>query len=315
MPVRAMVLAAGFGTRLLPLTESLPKPLVPVANRPLIAFCLDRLKACGVIEAAVNLHHLGDTIREELGDGSGLGLSLTYSPEDEILGTGGGLVRMRPFLDRGTFFVLNGDVLSGVDLAKALDFHKRLGARATMVVRPLPDGAGYTPLEADASGRLVFFKGVGQKPRGKTRACMFCGVHVFEPDVFDFLPAEGFACINDQAYTAMLAAGLTVGAFWYEGPWFDLGTPQRYLEASGALLAGRARLPGFDPPVARSVLVDASSRVHPSARLGPEVSVAPGCTVGADARLSRTILWPNTTVAPGTTLNSAIATPDRVVSA
>jgi len=311
--VRAMLLAAGFGTRLRPLTDELPKPLVPVANRPLIAWSLDRLSRAGVVEVGINLHHLGRAIPAALGDGSRWGLSLRWSEEEQILGTGGGIVRMRPFLQAGTFLVLNSDVLSAVDLSEALAFHRKGGFAATMVVRPLPAGAAYTALECDASGRLVSFKGRQRRTGAERRACMFCGLHVLEPVLFEHLPAEGFSCINDQGYTGMFDAGLDLGAFWYDGPWFDLGTPARYLEASGAVLTGRARLPGFDPP-ADGVLVDALAEVDPCARLGPEVAVGPGCEVGAGARLSHCVLWPGARVAAGARLAAAVVTPDRVVS-
>lgn len=311
--VRAMVLAAGFGTRLRPLTEALPKPLVPVANRPLIAWSLDRLAAAGVAEVGINLHHRGQAIPEALGDGSRWGMLITWSQEEEILGTGGGIVRLRPFLQTGTFMVLNGDVLSAVDLSAALRFHRQGGFAATMVVRPLPVGATFTALECDADGRLVSFKGHRSESRAERRACMFCGVHVLEPILFEHLPDNGFACVNDQGYAGMLAAGLDVGAFWYDGPWFDLGTPARYLEASGAVLSGLARLPGFEPP-AGGVLIDPDARVDPTARLGPEVSVGPGCQVGADARLSRAVLWPGAKVERGARIESAIVTPDHTVA-
>ena len=123
-----MVLSAGLGTRLRPLTNILPKPLVPVANRPLVLYPLGLLARAGVREVAVNLHHLGEKIQATLGDGSLLGLSITYSPEAPILGTGGGVVRMRPFLEDGTFYLLNGDVLVDVDLSAVLRHHLERGA-------------------------------------------------------------------------------------------------------------------------------------------------------------------------------------------
>ncbi len=311
--VRAMVLAAGFGTRLRPLTDELPKPLVPLANRPLIAWSLDRLAAAGVQEVGINLHHRGQAIPTALGDGRRWGMRITWSNEEEILGTGGGIVRLRPFLQAGTFMVLNGDVLSAVDLSAALAFHRRGGFAATMVVRPLPAGATFTALECDADGRLVAFKGLRRDSRAARRACMFCGVHVLEPVLFDHLPASGFACVNDQGYTGMLSAGLDVGAFWYTGPWFDLGTPARYLQASGAVLSGRARLPGFEPPPG-GVLIDPDARVDPTAQLGPEVAVGAGCQVGPGARVSQSILWPGATVEPGARIETAIVTPDHTLS-
>jgi len=307
-----MVLAAGFGTRLRPLTEELPKPLVPVANRPLVAWSLALLARAGVEQVAVNLHHLGKTIEQTLGDGSGFGLRITYSPEDPILGTGGGVARMRPLLQDGTFFLVNGDVLCGTDLDAVLRFHRARRAVSTMVVRPLPRGAVFTPLAVDEEGWMVEFKNARRPSRGATRPVMFCGVHVLEPVVFDYLPAEGFSCINDHAVTRMIEDGLDVAAWLDAGPWYDLGTPAAYLQANRDLAAGRVRLdqlaPGgtFQPD---AVLLDDNVTVEAGARLGPEVVCGAGCAIGTGARVSRSVLWPGARVAPGEQLDGLIVTP------
>ncbi len=312
MNLTAMILAAGFGTRLRPLTDELPKPLIPVANRPLLAWCLDRLQAAGVRQVVINLHHLGDAIPAALGDGGAWGLRIHWSSEEAILGTGGGLVRARGALGDGSFFLLNGDVLSAVDLEAVLDFHRRLGAAATMVVRPLPAGADFTPLGCDAAGRLVAFKGIERPARGAVRPCMFCGLHVLEPAVFDHLPPRGFACVNDRGYAGMLRAGLEVGAYLYTGPWFDLGTPARYLAASAAVLEGRARLPGFAPP-AGGVLVDRGAAVAASAELRGPLAVGAGCRIEPNAAAADAVLWPGSRLAAGQRLRAAVLTPHHRV--
>jgi NDP-sugar pyrophosphorylase family protein len=234
-----MVLCAGFGTRLRPLTHVLPKPLVPVANRPLIAYTLALLEKAGVRQVAVNLHHLGEKIQKALGDKTESGLEIAYSPEEPILGTGGGVMRMRSYLEDDRFYLFNGDVLCGVDLEALMRFHTERNAAATMVVGPLPPGAAYTPLRVDAEGWLVELKDARRRPAGETRQVMFLGVHVLEPQVFDFLPAGGFACINNQAYTAMIEKGLDIAAYFHGGFWYDLGTPAAYLAATGR--SSRAR--------------------------------------------------------------------------
>ena len=313
---RAMVLAAGFGTRLRPFTDILPKPLVPVANRPLIEYGLELLARAGTRQVAVNLHHLGDRIPDALGDGARLGVEITYSPEEVILGTGGGLARMRSFLDTGSFFLLNADILTGVDLAALYRYHREREAAATMVVRPYPAEGGYTPLSMDQAGWLTDFKEAHRPPRGQTRPVLFCGVHLLEPVVFDFLPAQGFSCVNSQAYTAMITAGLNVAAFLDEGPWFDLGDPARYLAANRALLSGRVRLPQCDPlegGAPDGVLMGKRVKVEAGVRLGPEVAVGDDCQLGQEARLSRSVIWPESQVPPRTKLDSAIIAGDLVV--
>ncbi len=310
--LRGMVLAAGFGTRLQPLTNLLPKPLVPVLNRPLIAYLLDLLKKAGVRDVAINQHHHAQKIPEVLGDGSAFDMKIRYSMEEEILGTGGGIVQQRAFLEQGTFLLINGDILSGVDLRALLNFHRQHRAVATMLVRPIPPGADYTPLGIDQEGWLVQFKNSERKAQGPVRPVMFCGVHVLEPQVFDFLPAEGFACINNQAYTAMLDQGLDVAAYLDQGAWFDLGTPASYLAANRAILSGRACLPQLQvldlADREKKVMIGSGVQLGQSVELGPEVILGDGCVVGDGARIARSVLWPGVKVAPGTNLDSAILT-------
>ena len=315
-PPKAMVLSAGLGTRLRPLTNLLPKPLVPVANRPLMTYTLALLEKAGVRQVAVNLHHLGGKIREVIKEGAEWGLQITYSPEDPILGTGGGVMRMRSFLEGGRFYLLNGDVLCGVDLQDVLRFHEERGAAATMVVGPLPPGATYTPLLMDAEGWLVELKDARRPPAGDTRQVMFLGVHVLEPQVFDFLPAEGFSCINNQAYTAMIKQGLDVAAYFHGGFWFDLGTPASYLAANLSLLSGRVRPPQLDPLEGAEpggVLMGRGVRLGRGVELGPEVALGDGCIIGDDAKISRSVIWAGEEIAPGIELDRKIVAGERVL--
>ena len=315
-PPKAMVLCAGLGTRLRPLTNLLPKPLVPVANRPLITYTLSLLQRADVTQVAVNLHHLGERIQEEIKDGADWGLNIAYSPEDPILGTGGGVMRMRSFLEDGRFFLLNGDVLCGVDLNDVLRFHEERGAAATMVVGPLPPGATYTPLLIDAEGWLVELKDARRKPEGDTRQVMFLGIHVLEPRVFEFLPAEGFSCINNQAYTAMIKRGLDVAAYFHGGFWFDLGTPATYLSANLSLLSGRVRPPQLDPLKGAEpggVLLGEGVRLGRGVELGPEVAVGDGCVIGDEAKISRSVIWAGEEIAPMVSLDRKIVAGEQVM--
>ncbi|MBW1873526.1 MAG: NDP-sugar synthase, partial [Deltaproteobacteria bacterium] len=274
-------------------------------------------KKAGVSEVAINQHHHAQKIPEALGDGSAFGMKINYSMEEEILGTGGGIVRLRAFLEQGTFFLINGDILSSVDLQALLAFHRQRRAVATMLVRPIPKDADYTPLGIDQEGWLVQFKNSQRKAKGQIRPVMFCGVHVLEPQVFDFLPADGFACINNQAYTAMIDQGLDVAAFLDQGPWFDLGTPASYLAANRAILSGRVGLPQIKAldlaDREKKVMLGSGVQLGQSVTLGPEVILGDGCVVGDGARIARSVLWPGVKVAPGTNLNSVIMTETDLV--
>ena len=314
MAARAMILAAGLGTRLRPLTEELPKPLVPVANRPLIEYSLRLLGLHGIAQVAINLHHLGDRIQTALGDGASLGLEISYSPEDPILGTGGGIARLRSFLADGTFVLMNGDMLSAVDLGAALRFHRAQKAAATLVVCPFPPGGGYTLLERDEGGWITRFRQVTRPAQGRVRPVLFAGIHLLEPVVFDFLPPGGYSCIAEHGYCRMIEQGLPVAGFVDEGPWLDIGTPELYLGANLALLSGQIQIPHLDLSSAvqnHGVLLGRGGSLDPAAILGPNVVIGDGCAVGPGAEITNSVLWPGVQIAAGSRLDHAVVTPSH----
>jgi len=224
--MRAMILAAGKGTRLRPITDSTPKPLVDVAGRPMIAFAIELLRHAGIHEVVINLHHLGDKIRAALGDGSVYGVRISYSVEDPILDTGGAIEAARTFLSGGTFVVANADVVIDADLRYVIDFHRRHGATVTMVLRPDPQAERKDDIGIDAASRVRRFLGRDYGPVGTTgERFLFASVHVFEPRVFDYL-RPGVYSITRDVYPRLLAAGEPVYGYVHRGYWRVLDTPQ-----------------------------------------------------------------------------------------
>jgi NDP-sugar pyrophosphorylase family protein len=235
--MRAMVLAAGLGTRLQPLTLTTPKPLVEVAGRPMIDYALDLVRSVGIVDVAINLHHLGGQIRTALGDGSAHGLNIRYFPEDPILDTGGGIAAARGFLDGDSFMVLNSDTITDVDLGAMIDFHRARGATATMMLRPDPEAARYGVIEIDAAGRIRRFLGkpaadLDEAEAAGLRGLMFGGVHIFEPRLFAYM-GTGVFSITRETYPRMLAAGEPLCGFVHDGFW-------RVLDTHAGLAEGRA---------------------------------------------------------------------------
>jgi mannose-1-phosphate guanylyltransferase len=242
---RAMLLAAGKGERLKPLTEHTPKPLVPVGGRPMVAYVLDLLAAAGIREVHVNLHHLGARVPDALGDGSAWGLSLCYHPEAEILGTGGGLsaaCRDCPDLAGGDFVMINADILTDVDLGAVIATHQAaaqggVSPLATLVLRDDPEAARFGVIGTDLGGRIRRFLEVNTG--GAAREHMFTGVQVLSPEILALMPTGGVFPITD-AYKAALKAGAPLMAHLHRGYWADLGTPERLGRAEADLAAGRA---------------------------------------------------------------------------
>lgn len=338
-PTKAMVLAAGLGMRLRPLTELVPKPLVPVAGVPLVRYALKLLKFHGFEEAVVNLHHLPDAIEAELGH-KAEGLKLHFSREEVILGTGGGLKKVAGFFD-STFVAINADALVDVDLTAAIATHRRLGAMATMVVMPKPRADGYSAVGVDEQGRIRQISGRPAYDGPALTPHTFTGVHVLEREFLDYIPPDVESCINAYAYPKVMEAGGVVAAHRFEGLWCDVGTLERLWQINADLLSQRAQLHFFDPLTAFThtprkdvddvirlgervtlganvrlippVMVGNNVRIGDGAEVGPYVVVGPGSHIGKRARVSHSLLLPGSRLRADTRLDAAAVVHKTVV--
>jgi mannose-1-phosphate guanylyltransferase len=240
--MRAMILAAGKGTRLRPLTDAVPKPLLDVAGRPMIAFALELVRAAGIREVVINLHHLGDQIRRALGNGEAYGVKITYSAEDPILDTGGGIAAARATLAGDRFVVLNADTYIELRLNDVIAFHDRSGALATLVLRPDPEAARYGSIEIGTAGRVRRFlstvaAGAAAREGSDPEPLMYAGVMIFEPRIFTYLP-DGVYSITRDVFPRLLIAGEPVHGYVHHGYWRVLDTPAD-LEAGRREIAQR----------------------------------------------------------------------------
>lgn len=239
--VRAMILAAGRGERLRPLTDKIPKPLIEVGGRPLIEYAIDCVRRAGIRHVVVNLHHLGEAIRAHLGDGSHLGVSIDYSEEDPVQETGGGIRDARRFLDGHTFVTLNSDTIVDVDLRAVLDFHRAKCATATLVLRKDARMERFGVIATEPDGRIgAFLEHRRPHCRIPLEPFMYTGVQVLEPAVFEDLAESGPFSITKTTYPRMLAAGRPLYGYHYDGTWITVGTPAELAEAR-RLLDGGAR--------------------------------------------------------------------------
>ncbi|KAB2962870.1 MAG: NTP transferase domain-containing protein [Thermoanaerobaculia bacterium] len=307
---RALVLAAGRGERLRPLTLELPKPLLPVAGRPLVVRSLDALLLAGCREAALNLHHLGEAIRAALGESHRCGrrtLALTWSDESAaLLGTGGALVPLAPFLAGASpAVVLNGDSLCRWPLDRLLARHARGDAAVTLLVACRADPRRFGGGVAVDRGRVVAFRGGDLAAATAPTRRVFAGAAVLHPSLLARLPA-GASDIVSALYEPLLAEGATIAAVETFRPWHDLGTPARYLE--GAL---DFALTGLAPRRSR---VDRAARVAAGARVRSSM-VEPGASVEAGARLARCLVLPDAVVGAGARLRRVIVGPGVHVAA
>ena len=239
--MKAMILAAGLGSRLRPLTNTIPKPLLPIAGTPLIVWNLLLLKRHGFHDVIINLHHLGPMIEQALGDGSKYGLRIYYSHEPVILGTGGALKQAESNFSGEPVLVLNGDTLFELDLEALCACHQRRRAAATLVVRSDVDPARWGIVEVDAEERLVRITGRGKTDAGETRPRMFAGIHILHPRLLRDVPKGKASSIID-AYVAAIQRGDLVTGYELTGYWSDVGTPERYAQAEHDAANGLIKL-------------------------------------------------------------------------
>jgi len=312
-----MVLAAGLGTRLLPLTNLIPKPLVPVANRPLLEYTFALLADAGVREAIVNAHHLPDQLEEGLHTLDPSGIAAHVSRERRILGTAGGLKKAESFLVGGTFLLLNGDFLVDMDLRRVLDFHRQQGAAATMVLVP-DDHAGVLGVDPDGVIRRFIAPRPDDEPPDRL-SCGFTGIHVLEPEIFRLIPAGKPWEINRQVYPELISRGRRVCGFVHRGYWREAGSPAGYLAANREVLAGRAGAIAPRPGAGTAslagaacvapVLVGGGVRVGARVEIGPETVIGPEVRIGDGARLRRSVIVEGADVPAGADLDGEVLFP------
>ena len=240
-----MVLAAGLGSRLRPLTESVPKPLLPLGPCPLMVWNLLLLRKHGISEVMINLHYLGDQIRRTLGTGSQWSMHLSYSHEPSLLGTGGALKQVESFFKDEPFLVLNGDTVADVDMARVVAHHRREAALATMVLRDDPDVEQWGVIETDQYHRVLRIKGKGRVTEaadGPPFRRMFAGIQVVDPRLLHPVPPGVRSSILD-AYVFWLERGAIIAGYVCSGYWSDVGTVERYRRVQRDVASGVFRIP------------------------------------------------------------------------
>jgi mannose-1-phosphate guanylyltransferase len=282
--MQALVLAGGEGTRLRPLTLTTPKPVLPLAGRPFLSFMLDWARSHSVDEVILSCGFMSDEVKAVLGDIYD-GMRLRHVTEDGPLGTAG---PVRLAYDEGLLeerlLVLNGDVLTDIDLTAELEQHERTGARATLALYPVEDTSSYGVVPTDEEGRVEAFieKGSGDVPTNRINA----GAYVLERELVESIPAGRAVSFEREIFPSLVGNGL----YGYDaaGYWIDIGTPERYLEATWDLLAGRVR--STLPPRDETGSLIYENCLLSGAHVGPQSVLGRHCSVGTDARVERSVL-------------------------
>jgi mannose-1-phosphate guanylyltransferase len=320
--VQALILAGGEGTRLRPLTSTIPKPVVPLADRPFIAYMLEWLARHGVDDVILSCGFMASAVREVLGDGADLGLQLRYVEEPEPLGTGGALKFAEDLLEE-RFFMLNGDVLTDFDLTQQLEQHERTGARATLALVAVEDPSAYglVRLRDDRSVEEFVEK---PGPELSDSNLINAGAYILERDVLETMAPSGtHISIEREVFPSLVGQGLY--GFEASGYWLDIGTPERYLQgsfdilegtvdtevgrrlsASGMTLVDGARIDGR---VVAPALLGSGAVVEERAIVGGRAVLGFDVTIGEGAHVESSVLLDGSSVGAGTTVSSSIIGP------
>lgn len=326
-PKKAMLLAAGAGTRLRPLTYETPKPMVPVVNRPVIHHVLDNLLKHGVEEVMINLHMHPEQVRGYCGDGSRWSLKIRYSFEPKLMGTAGSIKKVEGFFKDGPFFVMSGDGLSDIDLTAMWNFHRKRGSVATMATKRVEARFEYGVTLTDGGQKI---KGFLEKPSwgdvfsNKVNT----GIYLFEPEVLRMMPKGKPYDFGHDLWPKLLKLKKPIYAYETDAYWCDVGNLAEYRRAQIECLdrSSKINIPGAE--VRKGVWVEAGAMIDPKARLeapvligkgsrvaagavvGPHTVIGDRARIGKDARLEKCILFENVTVGEGVRLTNCIIGPN-----
>ncbi|UCC68199.1 MAG: mannose-1-phosphate guanyltransferase [Armatimonadota bacterium] len=331
--VQAVIMAGGEGARLRPLTCDLPKPMAPVANRPIMHHIVALLRRLGVEQAFATLHYLADEVETYFGaeesakaghrlpDGAELGLRLEYAVEDVPLGTAGSVRRLMDRLE-GTFLIISGDALTDLNLRPAIDFHKRSRALATLVLTRVVDPLEYGVVITDERGRVERFL---EKPSAGElfSDTVNTGIYILEPEVLARVDPKRPVDFSKDLYPVLLAEGRLLCGYVAEGYWTDIGNLDQYLTANHDCLRGEVTVDLPGEQIREAVWVGENTLVHPAARVEPPVLIGHGCSVGPGAQVGplsvvgdncviesgaaveHSVVWSGTYIGQGTRIKGA----------
>jgi mannose-1-phosphate guanylyltransferase len=317
--MQAVILVGGEGTRLRPLTYVTPKPMVPIFGVPFLERTLERLKAAGITEVILAAGYLPAQITDHLGDGSKLGLKVTYVIEESPLGTAGALKNVQAHIT-GPFFVLNGDVLTSLDLRAMADRHREAGGVATLHLIRAEDPSAFGCVVHDAAGRVSAFVEKPPRELAPTNE-VNAGTYLLDPSVLDAIPAGRAVSIERETFPQLIDSGRGLFAFTTGDYWLDIGRPEYYLRAHADILEGKLQLqpalygaehgllygPGEPRPgILGPSFVGSRSELAEGSLVGPLVVLGEGCKVATRARVSESVVWDEVSIGEGASVAGSI---------
>lgn len=325
--MKALFLAGGKGTRLRPLTDKLPKPMVPVMGKPLLERTIKKLKRHGVDEVVLSTCYRADYIKKYFSRVN-TGVQIRYVTEETPLGTGGAIKNGQRFF-KETFFIFNADIIAQIDFNKMRDFHKRKKADVTIAATYVEDPTPYGVIEFDKDNWVETFR-EKPKPHEVVSHYINAGIYIFEPEILEMIPSGRVVSVEREIFPKLLAGGKRVAVYRDCAYWIDLGTPEKYMRLHRDIFAGKYRVEEADFK-AEPVAGKSKARIHPSAVLrgpvflnegvhigagavvGPNVVLGAGCTVGEDCVLDNSIIWDKVVLEEKSRVSGSVITADCFV--
>lgn len=314
--IKAFILAGGKGARLRPLVLHTPKPIVPLANIPFLFFQIDRIKQADITEIILSLSYQPRKITDIFGDGMKYGVTMRYTHEDLPLGTAGAFKAASNLID-DTTIVLNGDILTDINLLDVLTYHREKKAEATIAITRVMNPGGYGLIEADKRGRVIRFT---EKPAEDdvTGDTINAGIYILEPSVLDRIPTDGPQSLERELFPSMVQENAKVYAYLAQGYWQDIGNPAKYLDATFGIISGRTKLPGYPQKACspnnwdkQEVSIDAFSILDGKCIIKNGVTIensvlGQGCRIEEGALIKDSVIWSGTRILPHARLEKAI---------
>jgi mannose-1-phosphate guanylyltransferase len=310
-----MLMGAGLGTRLRPITYELPKPMVPVLDRPVMEHILELLARHGIGQVIANLHYFPDRIKDHFGDGSDFGVQLEYSFEPELLGTAGGVRNVRDFLGDETFLVISGDALTDVDLGALWKRHREAGGIGTLTLKRVADPSQLGVVILSDDGRVQGFQ---EKPQPAEALSNLgsCGIYVFEPEIFDHFPDRDFVDWAQDVFPTVLERDAALYGHEIDDYWSDVGSLSEFRQGNFDALTGEVRVELEGSEIREGLRAGDSAMLEGYVLMEPPVYIGEDCTIGAEVRLTGpVVIGEGSTIGQGAILHDVLVWPGTDVVA
>ncbi len=293
--MKVMILAAGLGTRLRPLTDLISKPMVPIVNKPVMEHIIELLEKHDLKEIIVNLHWYPEVIRDYFKDGSRFNVNIQYSYEDELLGTAGGVKKAKDFFENKSFLVISGDALTDIDLSNLVKYHKQKKSLCTMVLTNVDEPSAYGVVILNDEKRITGFQ--EKPPQGKEKSKLAnSGIYVFEPEIFEYIPDNEFYDFGADVFPHLVKENIPIYGYTHFRYWNDVGNLIEYMKGNFDVLNDKVKvnIPGTE--ISKNIWIGENCKIHKDVIMSPPICIGSNCIVKKNAKLLGPLIIGNDTV-------------------